>query len=133
MQGVMMNAAMMLAPDGSQGPVAADCEIFVSADKTKIPFIGKGSQQAHSMYSGFSEIGTPDESVHQLQPHVLRAADHPMLQLADIAAYVCCHAKNDDELNQFHRDQLSRVRNWFNAGPMQLPADIAATAAAPKT
>lgn len=109
------------------GPMAAQCEIFVSEDSTRIGLIGPGRRRADSMYSGFSAIGAPDGSVFQLRPKVVTAESVPALQLADISAYMCSHA--DDALTQrdFFRDQLQTVRYWqrsrFTADEPPAPGD----------
>jgi hypothetical protein len=55
------------------GPNAAQCEVFVSQDSTKIGFVGPGRRRADSMYSGYTDIGAPNGSVLQLRPKVIGA------------------------------------------------------------
>lgn len=64
------------------------------------------------MYSGFLDIGAPDGYVFQLQPTILNADNEPMLQLADIVAYVCSHAADKSTENTFFREQRDRFRYW---------------------
>lgn len=110
--GMLMQSCFAVPPDGSQGPSASDCKIFVSEDSTKVEFIGKKRKRADGLYSGFSDIGAPVGNVFQLQPTVAKADREAILQLADIAAYVCSHASDDSAESRFFRDQRKRFRHW---------------------
>lgn len=90
-------------------------QIFVSEDSTKVEFIGPKRRRADGMYSGFSDIGAQEGYVFQLQPTVVNANIEPMLQLADIAAYVCSHASDESAENSFFREQRGRFRYWSQA------------------
>jgi len=52
----------------------------------------------------------------QLNAHVVAADADPLLQLADIAAYVCSHTATLDSENGFWREQLARVVHWYKVG-----------------
>ncbi|SRR5581483_6298943 len=110
--GLLMQACFAVPPDGSQGPPASDCKIVVSEDSTMVEFIGPKRRRADGMYSGFSDIGAPDGRVFQLQPSIVPAAGQPLLQLADIAAYICSHSMDDSPENAFFREQRDRFRYW---------------------
>lgn len=113
--GMLMQACFAVPPDGSQGPPPSHCKIFVSEDSTKVEFIGPKRSRADGMYSGFSDIGAPESHVFHLQPTVVNANNEPMLQLADIAAYVCSHAAEEPAENSFFREQHGRFRYWSRA------------------
>lgn len=90
-------------------------QIFVSEDSTKVEFIGPKRRRADGMYSGFSDIGAQEGYVFQMQLTVVNANIEPMLQLADIAAYVCSHASDESAENSFFREQRGRFRYWSQA------------------
>lgn len=115
---LLMQVCFAVEANGTQGPAAKDCKIFVSEDSTKVEFIGKGRKRADNMYSGFSDIGAPEGHVFQLQTTVQKADEHALLQLADIVAYVCSHSRDKSEENRFFREQRSRFKSWFSFGPM---------------
>ena len=123
--GMLMQACFAVPPDGSQGPPASDCKIIVSEDSTMVEFIGPKRRRADGMYSGFSDIGAPNGTVLQLQPSIMPAAGQPLLQLADIAAYICSHSMDDSPENAFFREQRERFRYWspgvFAANPALQP------------
>ena len=110
---LLMQGSFMVPPDGSGGPLASQCEIFVAEDATKVPFIGPRRQRADRMYAGFSDIGAPSGGVFKLEPTMLQSRYTPMLQLADVAAYMCGHAGSSDG---FFREQLNNVRLWWRFG-----------------
>jgi hypothetical protein len=113
--GIMMHACFSVPPDGSSGPNASECQIFASEDRTKVKFIGPGGRRADGLYSGYSDIGAPEGVVFQLQPTLLKPGAVPLLQLADIAAYMCSHSADTSLQGRFFLEQLSRVRYWVRA------------------
>lgn len=119
--GMLMQSCFAVSPDGSQGPPASECKIFASEDSTMVEFIGSKRRRADGMYSGFSDIGAPVGQVFQLQPEIVSAASQPLLQLADITAYICSHSTDDSPENTFFREQRDRFRYWsggtFAANP----------------
>lgn len=114
--GMMMQTCFMVPPDGSAGPTASQCEIIVAEDPTKVRYIGPRRRRADGMYAGFSDIGAPAGSVFQLQPSPKKARDIPMLQLADIAAYICSHAYGDRDQANIFQQELGKIRYWWRAG-----------------
>ena len=114
--GMLMQACFLVPPDGSAGPTASECEIIVAEDTTKVSFIGPRRQRADRIYAGYSDIGAPDGSVFQLKPSPLRPENVPLLQLADIAAYLCSHSHGDDEAQAFFREELKKVKFWWRVG-----------------
>jgi hypothetical protein len=112
---MLMQASLMPNP-GPHVPALTDCEIIVAEDYTKVGFIGPGRKRADRMYNGFSDIGAPEGGVFQLNPTVLKAEGAPLLQLADIAAYICSHAADAAAPRNFFREQLSLVRRWTSVG-----------------
>lgn len=114
--GNLANLCFAVPPDCSHGPTASECEVFLAEDKTEIKFVISGHRRrADSHYSGFSDIGAPDGHVFQLQPTILKAHEAPMLQLADITAYMCSHIFDTSEKGRFLQEQLARVRYWSRA------------------
>lgn len=112
---MLAQACFAVPPDGSHGPTVSECEIFLAEDKTKIELIGPGARRADGRYFGFSDIGAPEGYVFQLQPTILKASEVPMLQLADIAAYMCSHMFGTSETDLFLQEQLARIRYWSRA------------------
>jgi hypothetical protein len=108
--GILMQSCFAVSPNGSQGPPASDCNIFVAEDSTKVEFIGEKRSRADGLYSGFSDIGAPAGNVFQLHPTVVKADSEAILQLADVAAYVCSHAYDTTHKGQFFRDHRQRIR-----------------------
>ena len=86
-------------------------ELVISRDATKTKWLGDGERQTHNLMSGgFSSIGTPEGQFFQFLPHVSTEADHPLLQLADIAVYSLSHALDNSEKTSFWRTQLPTIR-----------------------
>jgi hypothetical protein len=86
-------------------------ELVISRDATKAKWIGDGGQQSHNLMSGgFSSIGAPEGQFHQFTPHISTEADHPLLQLADVAVYSLSHALDTGENSSFWRTQLPTIR-----------------------
>jgi hypothetical protein len=115
--GVLMQACFAVPADGSQGPSASESEIFVSADRTKIRFFGNKRYQAHRGYSGFSDVDAPTGQVFHIEPHVIpddRWPDHPLLQVADVFAYICSHADPELHGKEFFT-QLLKTMYWSRA------------------
>jgi hypothetical protein len=109
--GIMAFACFPL--DGRHGPTASQCEIYVSEDKTKISFIGEKRSRADSHYAGMFEHGN---AFGQLNANIVAANAAPLLQLADIASYVCSHAFSKTGDVRFWKEQCSRITNWFRVG-----------------
>lgn len=116
--GILMNVCFSVAADGSQGPSASQCKIYISEDTTKAPFLGKERRRADSLFKGYSDIGAPPGHVFKFQATVAKAGEQAMFQLADVAAYVCSHSYDDNPDRKFFRDQRKHFRNWRNFGPM---------------
>jgi hypothetical protein len=129
--GVLMQSCFMVPANGSGGPTAAQCEIYVAEDSTKVGFIGPNRQRADRMYVGYSDIGAPSGGVFQLQPTIIQADVAPMLQLADVAAYMCSHAFEVSSDKNFFRDQLRRVEYWWKAGQGTHPKEGKVAGAGP--
>lgn len=110
--GILMQMCFAVASDGSNGPNASQCQIFASKDPTKVEFIGSKRQRADAMYSGFNDIGAPTGNVFQLMPTTVDPASEQLLQLADIAAYICSHSTDESDANSFFREQRGRFLYW---------------------
>lgn len=94
--GLLMKSCFAVADDGSQGPRSEKCEIFISAEPTKIKFLGDTRYQAHKGYSGFTDIRPMDGKVYKIQPHIISSKqwrDFPLIQIADIFSYICSHVE----------------------------------------
>jgi hypothetical protein len=109
---ILMQMCFAVPPDGSNGPSASDCQIFVSQERTKVEFIGSKRRRADAMYSGFNDIGAPTGNVFQLKPTIGDTASEPLLQLADIVSYVCSHSTDESDANSFFREQRGRFLYW---------------------
>ena len=102
-------------------PNAEQCEIFVSADPTKIRFMGKNKYQAHRGYRGFSDIGAPAGMVFEIEPHIVSSSgwkDEPLVQLADVFCYICSHADGSLVKNDMFTQLLKQMH--FSRGQMML-------------
>ena len=113
--GLLAQGCFASAPDGSQGPVASDCEIFASKDSTKIKFLGPNNQRADSLIQGFSDIGAPEGRAFHIAPNICRNEFSPLFELADIAAYLCSHALHGEEAEPFFCGARSRVKHWAHS------------------
>jgi hypothetical protein len=101
---------MVPAPDRKFAH-AHEWELVISQDATKIKSLGDGKRQVHNLMSGgFSSIGAPEGQFHQFTPHISTEAVHPLLQLADVAAYSLSHALDPSEKSRFWRTQLPTIR-----------------------
>ena len=110
---LLAQACFAVPPDGSEGPTASQCQIVVSGERTMVRFVGRTRKRADLMYSGFSDIGAPDGQAFQLDPTIVDAADAPLLQLADVAAYICSHAWKVDAESAFFKQQHAHLRHWL--------------------
>lgn len=110
--GILAQACFASSPDGSQGPIASQCEIYAAADKTKVRFIGNQRQRADSLIPGFSDIGAPEGTVFQIKPTIAGSDFSPIFELADLAAYMCSHAIHGNGKQPFFHEALSRVKYW---------------------
>lgn len=98
-------------------------EVVIGRDATKIKSIGPRKSQVHNMMSGgFSDIGLPPGQFYQFNPHVSTGADHPLLELADVAVYSLSHALDTDNSTLFWRTQLPSIRllNHIPFAPVQM-------------
>ncbi|MFM0071844.1 hypothetical protein PQQ86_11790 [Paraburkholderia sediminicola] len=111
--GMMAFSCFPLDQNGRYGPTASQCEIYVSEDKTKVSFIGEKRTRADSHYAGFFEMG---DAFGQLNANIVAANALPLLQLADIAAYICSHAFSKTGEVHFWKEQCGRITNWFRVG-----------------
>jgi hypothetical protein len=90
---------------------AREWELVISRDATKVKSIGERKHQVHNLMSNdFSSIGAPEGEFHQFTPHVSTETDHPLLQLADVAAYALSHALDLSEKSRFWRTELPMLR-----------------------
>lgn len=112
--GFLMNACCVDVLGNIQAPKIADCEIIAAEEETKTELlIGKERKRADRHYQGFSDVGAPTGMVFQLQPNISTTSKAPILQLADIAAYICSHAFRNSPEDAFFGTQLSRVKKWI--------------------
>lgn len=109
----LMQSCFAVPPDRSEGPTAKDCKVIVSPDTTMVNYIGSRRKRADRMYSGYSAIGAPPGEVFQLDPELADVRTQPMLQLADVAAYVCSHSYDGQSKNAFFRVQQRRFSYWL--------------------
>jgi hypothetical protein len=90
---------------------AHEWELVISPDATKIKSMGEGKRQVHNLMSGgFSSIGALEGQFHQFMPHIGTESVHPLLQLADVAAYALSHALDPSDWSSFWRTQLPTIR-----------------------
>lgn len=113
-QGILATSCWTIVQDGTQGPTAEQCEIFIGEDATKVQFLGDRRRRADRWASGFLDISTAAGPV-RIEPAAMPATGHPLMQLADIAAYMCSHGVNQ---SGFFRQQLDSIRYWTR-GVMQ--------------
>ncbi|MGX2030917.1 MULTISPECIES: hypothetical protein [Methylocaldum] len=101
-------------PGSSYGPTAWECEIFLAEDPSRIKFIGPSKAQVSSRYGDFYlDFGTANAMPFKFQPLLRKVQEAPMLQLADIAAYMCSHMTGESDTGKFLQSQLARVRYRF--------------------
>lgn len=128
--GVLAQACFAVAPDGSQGPLPADCEIVIAEDRTQVKFGSVKRSQAHYLASGFSDIAAAPGEVFRIEPRIATTTEEPLLQIADIVAYASSHSRSADPAHAFFTEQLNRIsrRVWsepeFNLGPLDWHAAI---------
>jgi hypothetical protein len=120
--GILAQACFGNGPNGSMnGPCAADCQIFISPDKTVTKFIGPKGSQAHSLASGFISDGRVPGMVDKVEP-IIGGGDYPqLLDVADVVAYICCHAihraESEKRFNQIYDRMEWRVGSEFGIDP----------------
>jgi predicted N-acyltransferase len=57
-----------------------------------------------------------EDACGQLNAHVVPADEKPLLQLADIVAYVCSHSLGESADAQFWKQQCARISNRYKVG-----------------
>ncbi|MES2204775.1 MAG: hypothetical protein V4496_06095 [Pseudomonadota bacterium] len=102
--------------DRSHGPLFEECEVTVSHNATKAKFIGKKRRQAHNWCSGFYDTGS---AVKPFSPHIVKADGSSMLQIADVASYICSHALSLNSKTDFSIAQLECIQ--FKTAAVLLP------------
>lgn len=110
--GMLAQGCFGVALDGSQGPLANQCEIVVAEDRTLISTGNKSRSQAHKATSGWSDIGAMPGQLHRIEPRVSTAVQEPLLEIADVLAYMCSHAFRAGPSRDFYSEQLSRLVKW---------------------
>lgn len=108
--GLLMSICTLDDPVDHNVPKSIESEIFVASERSKVQFLGR-AKRADSMLSHYSEIGTPEGVLHQLTPNIAEADEHPLLELADIVAYVCTQAHDSDLKFPYFPQQLARMRH----------------------
>lgn len=109
--GFLAQVCLMVPAPDRRFANAADWELVISQDATKVKSIGDRKSQVHNLMSGgFSTIGAPEGQFHQFMPHISTEAVHPLLQLADVAVYSLTHALDPSENTRFWRIQLPTIR-----------------------
>lgn len=96
-------------PASKMIPTLDKCQVIISKEKTPTKFLGEGSKQAHYWNAGFSDVDAPENKIFQFKPSIENPKDHIMLQIADLAAYICCKARSGKD--QFFREQLTRINH----------------------
>ena len=113
-KGVLGHLALgcfMNGNDPRHGPSPADCQIFISPDPTVIKFIGEKRSQAHFLASGFIRDFGGLDVFNRVEP-IIGGGDYPqLLDVADVLAYVCCHAIHADS-SQKRFNQLYDLIDW---------------------
>lgn len=117
--GMLANLCLIVPYSERRFANAAEWELVISQDATKVQSIGDRKSQVHNLMSGgFSAIGAPEGQFHQFMPHISTEAAHPLLQLADVAVYSLTHALDTSETSGFWRTQLPNIR-WLHHIPFQ--------------
>ncbi len=80
---------------------------YIEKDETKIPFLGKKRRKVYNGAPFFSDIGAPKGMVFRIYPQIVTKNFHPLMQIADVMAYVCSH--NDQGGGNFYSKSLESV------------------------
>lgn len=109
--GMLAQGCFANGPNGGKhGPCAADCQIYISPDRTMTKFIGAKSSQAHYLTSGFIDDGREPGRVDKVEP-IIGGGDYPqLLDVADVLAYVCCHAIHKDPIQKRFNQLYDRMK-----------------------
>lgn len=107
---LLMMSCTADSPVDTRVPRSSDSQIFVAAERSKVEFLGQ-TKRADTMLSYYSEIGTSKGILHQVIPNIAEADGHPLLELADIVAYVCAQAEDPERRFSFFPEQLSRMQH----------------------
>jgi hypothetical protein len=109
--GLLAQMCLMVPAPDRKFANAAEWELVISQDATKVLSIGDRKGQVHNLMSGgFSSVGAPEGQFHQFMPHISTEAAHPLLQLADVAVYSLTHSLDSGENVKFWRTQLPPLR-----------------------
>lgn len=132
--GLLAQACFGVTSDGSQGPLAPQCETIISEDRTKVQFMNQTRAQAHSFAAGWSDIGALPGELYRIEPRVATFEQEPLLQIADVMAYASSHSKGTQPSSRFFAEQWGRVAlsvsssvtldfsrgPWVNSEPLPL-------------
>lgn len=112
--GLLGHMSLSAPPGNKLIPSVDQCKIVVSEDKSRTKFMGKQERQAHNWLKGFSDINAPNNKVFQIDPIIKKSNDSAMLQIADVAAYMCGQVINKSDRYNF-TNQLKQIRLWTSA------------------
>jgi len=110
----MLAQACWAAPD-TNGPRAIDCEMYASKDPTPTRFMGQQKRQAHHWIRGLSTVNAPEGAWLEISPSFEPSEYAPLLELADVAAYIYCHALHGRAKEPQFVELAERIRYWSRA------------------
>lgn len=119
--GLLAHMSLSAPPNDVRIPTVDKCQVIISEDKSKVHLLGPRRRQAHYWSEGYSDIATPPSSVFQLKPIIQKSNTSIMLQLADIAAYVCCQALSNGKQSLFFKEKLRSIKYWTSAEFLNSP------------
>lgn len=118
-QASLASFCFLTAQDGSQGPHVSDCEVVAAEDSTLAHTFGGKRRRADSLVPSYLDFGMDPNQILYLNPHVLPQGAEPLLEVADVVAYICAHALSAENKYPFWGQQLERIkyRFWSEYGP----------------
>ncbi|GJG96464.1 hypothetical protein [Cupriavidus pauculus] len=100
---------LMTAATGTEypgAPSARETEFFISEEKSKIDYFGANRRADGTLSYTLSD---EPEGTLKLNPRIIKADEHPLLELSDIVAYVCAHAHEVSPKYPFFKEQCMRL------------------------
>ncbi|MGN6580165.1 MAG: hypothetical protein ACTHJ1_09285 [Bordetella sp.] len=108
-----MLAQMCWGPaSNDQGPLATDCDIYASKDKTKARLFGDERKQAHNWIPGYTTAGAPPEKIFHIAPSTEAGDLSIFFELADVSAYVLSHALQGVEAEPLFHELGKSILYW---------------------
>lgn len=92
---ILLNCCFSQPPKDSLRFKIFDAELWVDVDKTPVEWFDV-KRQFVNLSKGFSQVNSSEGKIDYISPHVSTWKEQPLLQIADLLAYVWAHAIQEE-------------------------------------